>query len=92
MSIRIDPSQLTLQETAELCEACNCTLEQAMSGPKQARAMGMLAWFFARRSDPTFTLEQAMRLKMDDLEIVVPDSPTNANNGDSLPSLADSTA
>jgi hypothetical protein len=64
--IVVDASELTLREMAEL---------SAVAGDFEApgsnfRFTAALAWAMKRRTDPDFTFEQALDLKMGDLDIV----------------------
>lgn len=67
--IRIDQADVTLSELADVEEALGCSLGVAFER-SQARAIAALAYVTAKRADPSFTFEQALALKMADLDIV----------------------
>jgi hypothetical protein len=83
--VRIDMADLTLGELAEVGELLGMSLQDAMTGPAQPRAVAALACVVARRTDPAYTFDQALALHMTDLEIVnAPDAagePSAGSNG-----------
>lgn len=80
MKLRLDQSDVTLGEMAEVEEVLGCSLAQAFDR-SQARAVAALAWVTHRRDDPTFTFEQALGLKMSELEIGSPGSSGEVPGG-----------
>lgn len=79
--IRIDMSELTLDELAEIDEEVwqrlGCRLDEALADHRQKRAMAIMAWLVHRREDPAYTIEDAGRLRpMRDLELVSADPET----------------
>lgn len=67
MDIKIDFDALTLgeiEEFEELAEvSISSALQEAQAGHIPARALTVLAFLFARRDDPAFTLEDARAVK-----------------------------
>jgi hypothetical protein len=71
--IRVDLGDLTLGELAELGEMMAPTpLAEVLDGPKQAAAIAAIVAIVRRRTDPDFTIEQALALKMSEIEMVAP--------------------
>jgi hypothetical protein len=64
--IRVDVSEMTLREMAEAVEAAG-NPDAAGFNFRQTAALAMIV---QRRTDPTFTLEQALELKIGELDIV----------------------
>lgn len=96
--IRVDMNELTLDELARAGEALGATLDVALSGPGQPRAVAALAWLIRQRDDPTYTYEQALQLRAVDVDLVGEDGasnpePSGDNTGDApllSPALGDS--
>jgi hypothetical protein len=74
-------SELTLRELDEAGEMLGQPITEIIGGPRQVRAMAAMAAVVKRRSDPTFTFEQALDLRMEDLEIVEPAPEGNGDGG-----------
>ena len=64
--IRVDVSEMTLRDMAETLEVAG----DPDSAGFNFRQTAALAWLVVRRTDPTFTYEQALDLKIGDLDIV----------------------
>lgn len=75
--IRVDVSEMTLGEMAEAVEVAG---NESASG-FNFRQTAALAWIAMRRTDPTFTYEQALLLKMSDLDIVGEDANPEVPGG-----------
>lgn len=75
--IRVDVSELTLGEMAEAAELAGDT--DAPGG--SFRNLAAMAAIVKRRTEPTYTYEDALRLTMGELEIV--EAPPEADAGDS---------
>jgi hypothetical protein len=67
--LRLDLDELTFEELAEMAEKVGVGLE-AFQGPAAFRLMAGLAWIVKRRDDPTYTYEQALKLRMGDVEMI----------------------
>lgn len=80
MRLRLDHGDITLQEMADAEEVLGCSLATAFER-SQAKAIAALAWIVKRRDDPTFTFDQALALRMSDLDIVTPGSPGEVPGG-----------
>jgi len=79
--LRVDQADVTLAELADIEEALGASLGVAFA-QSSARAIAAVAWVTARRTDPTYTLAQALTLRMGDLDIVTPeDGPGEAPGG-----------
>jgi len=95
MKLRVDASDLTLGELAQVGELLGMSLTDAMSGTGQARGIAAIACVVARRTDPSFSFDQALALRMSELDLVEQPDPEvpSASNGDSpraLPALGHS--
>lgn len=78
--VRLDIADLTLGELADVTELLGAGLQDALTGTSQPRAMAAIAYVLTRRTDPTFTFEQALGLRMADLEVVNPDPEVPAGD------------
>ncbi len=84
--MKLDMADLTLGELADVTEMLGIGIQDALQGPSQPRAMAAIAWILHRRDDPAYTFEQALTLRMGDLEIVSSDPEALAgDNGDAPP-------
>lgn len=87
---RIDPSELSLREMGEIAQLLNAPLSDVLTGLRQHEGIAAAAWIVIRRTDPTFTYEQALDLRpMRDIEMVneAPSSEAPAGgSGDAPPS------
>lgn len=88
--LRVDNSNITLAELADVEEALGCSLgSQFQRG--QARAIAALAWVTRRREDPGYTMAQALELRMSELDIVSQGTDEGeapgGGNGESPPEL-----
>jgi hypothetical protein len=71
--LRVDQSDFTLGELTQVEELLGCQLSEAFNA-SQPKAIAALVCVAMRRTDPTFTLDQALALKMKDFDLVTPDS------------------
>jgi hypothetical protein len=85
VTIRVEVADLTLGEMAEVAELVGMSLGDAMTGPGQPRALAAIAFVLHRRDDPGFTFDQALALRVGDLEVVGVADPTGASNGGAPP-------
>jgi hypothetical protein len=88
--MRLDMADLTLGELADVTERLGVGLQEALQGPAQPRAMAAIVWIIRRRDDPTFTFEQALEIRMADLEVETsgPEAPAGDNGAAPPMSLA----
>jgi hypothetical protein len=88
--IRVDAADLTLGEMADIAEALGDPGEGVTRPGDNFRYTAALAWATKRRTDPTYTLAQALKLKMADLEMVDhdPEARGAANGATPQPSPA----
>lgn len=82
--LQIDAADLTLAELADLETELGASLDTIM-GASQARGIAGIAWLIKRRTDPTFTLADALALRMSDLELITEGETVGGTNGDSPP-------
>lgn len=89
MKLVVDQSTLTLAELVTLEELLGCSLSDAFTA-SQARAIAALACVVARRDQPGFSFDDALALKMSDLELVAadPEVPGGGNGVKPRPSPA----
>lgn len=88
MKLRVDMAELTLGELADAAELLDAPLYEIMQGKGQPRAIAAMICVLQRRTDPGYTLEQALALKMADVDIVAPDADPKdiaGTNGGGLP-------
>jgi hypothetical protein len=80
--VMIDQATLTFADLADIEEHLGVSLS-ALFEKSQARGMAALVWVTLRRTDPTFTFEQAMTYGPNDIENLEdtdPEAP-GANDG-----------
>ena len=64
LPITVDMAELTLRDLAELGDVLGAPLSTIMEGADQARGIAAVAFIMARRQDPTFTMDDALNLRM----------------------------
>ena len=85
--LRVEMDDLTLAELDQVAEMLDSEqLDQAMQGKGQFRAMAAIAAVVQRRTDPTFTYEQALQMKLGQIELVEPDPEGGSGDGTAQPS------
>lgn len=79
--IRVDVGDLTLGELAAAGELLGVPLHDAMGGVAQAKGIAAIVCILQRRTDPGYTLEEALGLRMRDVELVGadPEAPAGSN-------------
>jgi len=90
--IRVDATDMTLGELAEATELAGGDENRPGFNFRQTAAMACIV---KRRTDPTFTFEDALRLKMSDLDLVEeppPEAPGGEPSGPPPLSLASGTS
>lgn len=70
MKLVLDVDEMTLGELEELEALAGCTIEDIMQGERSVRSMIAIIFILRRRDNPAFTLEDAKRVKMSELELV----------------------
>ena len=78
--VRVDAGELTLGELADLEVELGGSLDTIMEG-SQARGIAGIVWVVKRRDDPDFTFDQALGLRMADLELVQAGEAQGDGNG-----------
>jgi len=79
MKLNLDPALLTMGDMADFEDAAGVPLldtftkidQSGSIGDLPMRAMIALVWVCARQDDPAFTLDDARKIKIGDLEIDV---------------------
>jgi hypothetical protein len=87
--VLIDQASMTFADLADVEEQLGLSLSDLFE-KSQARGMAALVWVTVRRTDPTFTFEQAMAYGPNDLEHVEADTEgevPGASDGATLPRL-----
>lgn len=90
--LRLDMADLTLGELAQVADLLGVSLQDALTGTAQPRAIAAIACVVKQRDDPGFTFDQALELKMSDIEVVNADpdaegeAPAASNGGERAPS------
>ena len=79
--IRVEVADLTLGELAAAGELLGGPLHEAMTGMGQPKAIAAIVCVIQRRTDPAYTLDQALSLRMADVELVGadPEAPAGSN-------------
>jgi len=85
--IRVDMADLTLGEMADAGELLGVSLAAAMEGVLQPKAIAAIVCVLQRRTRPDFTLDDALRLHMRDIDLVNPDPEASAGNNGAGPVL-----
>lgn len=68
--LSINPDDLTLEELEVLEETLGTGIDGAFAdGKPKAKAMRVIIWLMKRREDPDFTLEDAGKLRLSDLDL-----------------------
>ena len=90
--LRVDMAEVTLGELADVADLLGMSLSDALTGPGQPRALAALAWIVTRRTDSAFTFDDALKLRMADIDMVNSDAEGEAlaaaNGGERASSLA----
>jgi hypothetical protein len=85
--LRIEMDDLTLAELDQVAQLVpGEQLDEAMQGKGQFRAMAAIACVVRQRTDPTFTLEQALAMRLGEIELVEPDPEGASGDGTQQPS------
>jgi hypothetical protein len=80
--LRVDMADLTLGEMADAGELLGAPLHEVMGGVGQPRAIAAMVCMLQRRTDPGYSLEAALALRMSDLDMVNPETdPEKASAG-----------
>lgn len=78
MQVVFDPSTLSVDDGIELETLCGKSLGEIDWEHPSLTVVKALIYITQRRHDPTFTFEDAGRLKITEIEVVQPD-PTGAD-------------
>jgi len=73
--IRVDAAALTLAEHAEAAEVVAAAGHDPDAPGSGFYSVAAMAYLTQRRTDPTFTFEQALTLRMGDLDLVNDETP-----------------
>jgi hypothetical protein len=68
--LKVDMADLTFEELAVAGELVGVPLHELMGGPGHFRYVAAVVCVTMRRTDPDFSLEQAMRMRPADVELV----------------------
>jgi hypothetical protein len=68
--LKVDMADLTFEELAVAGELVGVPLGELMGGPGHFRYVAAVVCVTMRRTDPGFSLEQAMRMRPADVELV----------------------
>jgi hypothetical protein len=80
--IRVDLAEMTLRELGDVGRLlAPRTLAEVMQSPEQTDAIAALACVVKRRTDPDYSLEQALDLRMGDIDMVSEADPLANSNG-----------
>lgn len=81
--IRVDLASLTLRQLDEIADLLGGVPLAKVMETQQGRGLAAVACVVKRRTDPTFSLEDALDLPMDALDVVnLPETVGDGSNGD----------
>lgn len=72
MKLTINYDELTVGDVEDFEAACGIDITALGPGAVPTKALAPLIWITQRRVDPSFTLEDARRVRFTDLEIASP--------------------
>lgn len=79
--LRVDMADLTFGELAEAAEMLGAPIADLIGGTGHFRYVAAVVCVTVRRTDPTFTLDQALRMRTSDVELVDSTSDPEASAG-----------
>lgn len=80
MDITINPDELTIADVADIEDAVGRPIGELFTGESsapQGRALQALVWISMRRDDPSFTWEDAGKVKFTEISQSVSEDPTS---------------
>lgn len=89
--LRVDMADLTLGEMVDAGELLGAPLHEVMSGIGQPKAIAAMVCVLQRRTNPGYSLAEALALRMADLELVTPEvdpGKVSAGSNGSAPVLS----
>lgn len=85
MTIKIVPSTISFADQGEAADALEAAGYPTDTAGNSYRQVAAMAWIVTRRTDPTFTIEEALKLTTADIEIVTEAPEVSGGNGTSPP-------
>ena len=81
LDLRLDPRKLKLGELEEFEEMTGQTIDEAFYSGQATRAKSLVAlvYLFGRKQDPSFTLDDARELDMEELQAAMDRARDNGN-------------
>jgi len=79
MEIKLDTAQLTIGDVEDIEEICGASFSELNLEKPSGKLAKAIVYVIQRKNDPTFTLEDARNVKIDDLEITVEERPQQAD-------------
>lgn len=86
--LRVDLDDLTLGELHDLRKLSGVPLEEIMTSDDQTLGLAAIVCVLKRREDPSFTMEDALRVKLSELDMRQPDPETVAASNGGAPQLS----
>jgi len=80
MEITINPDELTIADVADIEDAVGRPIGELFTGKTdspQGRALQALVWISMRRNDPSFTFEDAGKVKFTEINQDTSEDPTS---------------
>jgi hypothetical protein len=91
--LRVEMDDLTLGELDRVAEMLGVPIDGVMQGTGQFRALAALATVVRQRTDPAYTFDEALTLKLGDIDLVAEQPPESvADDGSAPPPSAESGA
>lgn len=81
--LTVDMSDLTLGEMADAGELLGAPLHEVVTGVGQPKAIAAMVCVLQRRTNPGYTLEDALKLRMADIDLVTPETDPGKVSADS---------
>ena len=83
MDLTIDPDELTIADVADIEDAVGRPINELFTGDSsapQGRALQALVWISMRRDNPSFTFEDAGKVKFTDIKQEASEDPTSGKS------------
>jgi hypothetical protein len=90
--VRIEMDNMTLGELDRVAEMLGEPMDGIMQGTAQFRAMAALAAVVMQRTEPAYTFDQALALRMGDIELVEGSPESDGDDGSAPPPSPESGA
>jgi len=83
--MRLDMAAINLGQLADASEIMEASITEALQDWRREKAIVTLAYVIIRETDPSFTIDDARKLRMSDLEVVNADPEVTARGNGNEP-------